>query len=217
MAKKVTNIGVNVLFGILIIISIVMIVIGVRANARKESPTFFGRSFSIVATDSMVPTIKVGDIIVFKDIPFDEIITMVENGETPIIVFRNIYGMQIVHRAIGIENEVEIVTKGDNEEIDFATVTSENFIGIVTNYTRALGLGNLLLNFRNMIFAAVAMILAFILIKQIIKLAKEWAAKEKARNKDVVLDNFDKTKFMEEELKKFKEELLAEIKEEQKD
>ena len=212
IAKRVVNISFNVIFAIVILISAYIMIAGIVANQKNESPVIFGRSYSVVATNSMDPTIKVGEIIVFKKVSYDEVLAMIDSSsaDKPIIVFRNSYGMQVVHRAVGTSGNT-ITTKGDNPlaSIDVEPVTENNFIGVVVDIMAGTGVANFLLNYRNIIFLIASLTLVYVLIKQIIKLAKEWMKREKERNSGPeVVENFDKDKFIEEELRKYKEELL---------
>ena len=212
MVKKIFKIITNILFGIALVVSMIFVIIGLRASRRGESPVIFGRSYSVVATDSMSPTIEVGQIIIYKKIDFDELLTKIGSvrENNPIIVFINEYGMQVVHRAINVVDG-KIETQGDRQDapVDDYKITKTNLVGIVISIGKGFNLGTILLNYRNVIFVIASLILSYVLIGQIIKLMKDWALKEKAHTKEVVVE-FDKEKFLQEELEKFKQELLKE-------
>ena len=215
MAKKILNYLANIIFAILLIISVIFVIIGLRANQKGESPIIFGRSYSVVATESMSPTIEVGQIIVYKKIDFDELLTKIGDvrENNPIIVFVNERGIQVVHRAINVVDGL-IETQGDKEDapVDDYKINEDNLVGIVTNISKGFNIGTILLNYRNVVFVIASLILSYILIKQIIKLAKEWMKKEK--NHQETLVEFDKEKFLQEELEKYRKELLEENKKE---
>ncbi len=96
----------------------------------------FGKySFFKVVTPSMEPTIAVGEVIINKAIPMDEI------KVDDIISFRSqspdMFGTIITHRVVEIDydekGEKRLLTKGDaNLSVDGRYVLKNNFIGKVT-------------------------------------------------------------------------------------
>lgn len=84
-----------------------------------------------IQTDSMVPTIKVGDMIITKevdvdDLKVDDIISFLAEEEDTTIIK--------THRIIDIKNENEVITyttKGDNNEVaDEVPVTEGNVVSL---------------------------------------------------------------------------------------
>jgi len=95
-----------------------------RIGLRTESPLM------VVSSESMVPTLNVGDIILVRGIDAHEVTV------GTIIIFRspNNFDMPIVHRVIQIDNEGNAIffrTKGDhNPGPDGWRVPAENLMGM---------------------------------------------------------------------------------------
>lgn len=96
----------------------------------------FGKySFFKVVTASMEPNLAVGEVILNKAIPIEDV------KKDDIVSFRsqspNMFGMIITHRVVSIDKnengEIRLLTKGDaNRVADGRYVLKENFIGKVT-------------------------------------------------------------------------------------
>jgi len=70
--------------------------------------------FLIIKSDSMLPALKVGDIIVIRGINKDSNLSQLQNK---IIAYYNpVEGKIYVHRVIGVSGD-NIITKGDNSDI----------------------------------------------------------------------------------------------------
>lgn len=162
--------------------TLILIILGIKANRSDNIVRIFGYSFSVVATDSMEDTIMAGDMIFIKSVPFQEI------EEDDIIVFwSNAANRYIVHRVVAKEDG-KLYTKGDNPRatLDPEPVTEENFFGIVKRHGKFLNIGNLLLNYRDIVYGLIVFLFGFIVVKEIInivnnvKKAKEEELREKA-------------------------------------
>ena len=72
-----------------------------------------GRPLYVVSSNSMEPTLRVGDIIVVQNVPFEQLregdIMVFQKGSLPIIVHR-------VHEVIDGADQRLIITKGDNSQ-----------------------------------------------------------------------------------------------------
>lgn len=94
MAKKIFNIFTTVLLVILVLIVIFVFI----SRIQGESPSIFGYHIFRVSSDSMEPTLKVGEIILVKNTPPDQI----HNND--IITYRGtqgeLAGKMITHRVI---------------------------------------------------------------------------------------------------------------------
>ena len=81
----------------------------------------------VIGSESMTPTINIGDAIIYKQYKNQ----IIKKGD--IIIFNN-SGIKTVHRVTKIENinnEIRYTTKGDaNESEDIGYITKEDIIGI---------------------------------------------------------------------------------------
>lgn len=210
MVKKIMNIVLTVLTVVTFLLTIVILIFGTITIKQGKMIKIFGYSYSAVATDSMKGTIEVGDMILIKYDDFEEI------KENDIIVFYsdiNNDGVdeQVSHRVIEIsEDGTEFTTKGDNPRanVDEKKVTKENYIGKVVKYGN-VGIGNVILNYKNYVFGAIALIFVYIIISQIISIVKTKSEKEKEKLKE------ENEKELELERAKIKEELLSELEKEE--
>ncbi|MDA3856163.1 MAG: signal peptidase I [Candidatus Woesearchaeota archaeon] len=82
----------------------------------------------IIQSDSMLPSIEVGDIVIIKNYEFEDLNLYLNKT---IAFYNPIDNRIIVHRVIKI-NENNIYTKGDNTLfIDEYTLRKENILGII--------------------------------------------------------------------------------------
>lgn len=128
-------------------------IIVIRARSRGGRAELFGYSFAIVATDSMYPEIKAGDLIIVKSCK----ITEIKEGQNA--VFIGLSGeykdKSIVHRVVGVYHDVTdesgkqidvcLETWGinngsaENPLYDKDFVYADNFIGREVFHSTALG------------------------------------------------------------------------------
>lgn len=163
--KKIFNIIFSVLTGILLLFTFIFLIKGIKANKEQKIPEMFGYKYSTVPTGSMLPVIQIGDLIIIKNVDYD----LIERED--IIVFRDEnLGINIVHRVIRIEED-GLVTQGDNNDVeDDGHVTAELFEGKVVKIIPKVG--NLVLSYRKLIFAAVIIVFVFIIITEVINIIK---------------------------------------------
>lgn len=126
MAKKILN----VITTVILIILIALVVFIFISRLSGKTPSIFGYHIYRVQTDSMVPTLQVGDVIMVKETPAEDI----EIGD--IITYRvlegDLAGQTITHRVyqepVVRNDEYFYVTKGDkagaapDKEISYAQV-----------------------------------------------------------------------------------------------
>lgn len=159
--KKIFNIIATVFTSLLFVLTLVILIIGITANSQNKIPKVFGYSYSAIVTGSMEPKIGVGDIVISKDIDFDEIVI-----DDVIIFYSAVENKHIVHRVIRIEEDGSLITKGDaNSSEDPASVTKDNYEGKVVNVVPKIG--KLILNYRNLLFGIIILIFIFIIINEI--------------------------------------------------
>jgi signal peptidase len=127
-----------------------------RVGLRTESPLM------VVSSESMVPTLNVGDIILVRGINPSEVTT------GTIIIFHspNSYDMAIVHRVIQVENEGNSIyfrTKGDNNGgPDGWRVPAANLMGVYVGKVPYIGI--LSLQLRGPLGATIIVILVAVII-----------------------------------------------------
>ncbi|MDD5183188.1 MAG: S26 family signal peptidase [Bacilli bacterium] len=211
--KKIIKIISYIFLGIILAFAIAFIVSGTLSIKNNTLIKIFGKSYSIVETDSMEPQIDIGEIIIVEDISYQEVLAMLENNEQPIIVFINSNGLKIVHRAIDQDNE-GIITKGDNPEItsnDPGRVTEANLLGIVVNQTKALGIGKFIVNSRSLIFLIAIVMLIIVLVLEVINIIKQL----KVKKEEELTKKFEieKEKLIEEKRQLIKKEIEEELRE----
>jgi len=117
--KILTTIG-DVFFALVITVFAYFIVIVNLAKANNQIPFIFNYSFEYVETQSMVPTLPVGTIIISKKIDSNTEIKTGYKGddvEGDIITFYDYSRTLVTHRAVEtyVEGNIQyFITKGDN-------------------------------------------------------------------------------------------------------
>ncbi len=96
------------------------------------SIVFYLYNFSYVSSESMTPTLKIGDIIVYKDVDKESL----DVGD--IVVYKS-EKTTVTHRVIKI-NERGVVTKGDNAPRDDGLIPFDNIEGKVVERIPWVGL-----------------------------------------------------------------------------
>jgi signal peptidase len=204
MFKKILTYTISGLSVLLFIVAIIILIVG--SVFQKDNRLFrvFGYSYSVIPTDSMEPTILIGDIIIAKDVPYDDVI------EWDIIVFFNEkYQEYFVHRVIRIEDNGDLVTKGDNPDapIDDDPVTRDNYFGVVVRYGQFMKIGDLVLKYRAVVFIVMIVIFIVIIFQESLTIFKHINEKnQQAINEKYELE---KAKLLELEEQKIREELKA--------
>lgn len=140
----------------------------------KETPSFFGIKSYAVISGSMQPELKVGDIIIVKQIKEDEL----KVGD--ILSFRK-NDLIITHRVIRIENE-KITTKGDyNNAEDSDKVSYGDIEGKVVYVIPFFG--KIVFALRNKIVIIVIILLLYLIYMHSLKQqSKKQIRREKRKN-----------------------------------
>lgn len=199
--KKILSLIGNLICGCLLCFALVILIVGVINYKQGKQLRLFGYSFSTVVTPSMEDTIMVNDIIIVKDVDFEDI----KVGD--IIVYYNYeYNINVVHRVVEIKDDGSLVTKGDNNtSIDAISTTKDNYIGKVVKYGSFLGLGKFLRSGKNIVFLIIFLIFLYLLIvaiKNLFKANKEKTLEEYKSQHDTI----DKEKLREEIMKELEDE-----------
>ena len=188
--------------------SILLLIMGTMAVQQNRYLRIFNHSYSVVGSGSMEPTIMTGEFIIIKYVSYDSVYEDVLNGEEPIIAFKT--DKNIVHRAIDVEDG-KIITKGDNNPSqDEGFVDETNFIGVVTTHFMLLDLGNITLNYKNIVFIFIIGILLFILIHEFLNIIS--IVKQKNEAKMLEAHEAEKAAWIVAEKERLRAELEAEIK-----
>lgn len=161
--KILTVIGI-VLCIILVPILIINITLIIKSTANKnEVPSVGGYLPMIVLTDSMLPEIKSGDLIICHTIDAEAV------REKDVIAFFDPVGngsSVVTHRVVEIVNEdgkLFFRTKGDNNNVeDKALVPAENLVGIYK--ARIAGAGNVAMFMQTTTGLIVCVVLPIILL-----------------------------------------------------
>ena len=126
---------------VLFALAVLVFIMVAKAKSENRPASFFGYSFSVVASPSMEPEIMVGDLIIVKDSKIED----AKLGDWVVYVKEDgvMAGQFIVHEVVAVfedEKGVAITTRGINNDSDDALpVHSNNFIGHVTFVSSFLG------------------------------------------------------------------------------
>ncbi len=188
-----------VITGVLLLLVLLLLIFGLSSMKKGKMMKIFGYSYSVIASESMKPTINVNDIILIKcNYDFDDI------EVDDIIVFYNPQEKKnISHRVVARLEDNSLQTCGDHNNglVDSFHVTEEYYIGKVVKYGRCLGIGALITNGRAVFFIALAAIFLYIIVSEFINIYKITMKKK----------HEERMKEIEETKKKQEEELRAEI------
>ncbi len=126
-----------------IIVTTIVIVMLVTVSLTSGMFKYYALS---IGSGSMESEIEVGDVVIVKKLSEKEILKL-EVGEILVFKQKNIV---VVHRIVEIDNtnnELRIITKGDNnEENDNWIVTNEDIIGTTSFKIKYIGLPTIWLN-----------------------------------------------------------------------
>jgi len=134
---------------VIVVIGVAGFHLGLRAILRTDFP------LAVVESESMVPTLNIGDIIIIQGVPNADDIHVASKTANPpgdVIVFYDPWGrikrvywffaapVLIVHRAVGRTSSGEFTTQGDNNPSqDLWTVKESYIVGKVVFRIPLLG------------------------------------------------------------------------------
>lgn len=209
MFKKIFYYTISALSIVFFIFALVIIIVGTISQRNNSMVKLFGYSYSVVATDSMEPTIMVGEVIIAKAKPYED----VEKGDI-IVFFSEEYQEYFVHRVFEIAGNGDLITKGDNPDapVDEAPVTEENYFGNVIRHGAFLHMGDLVLKYRNVVFSLIIAIFAFIIIKETLNIIKQ----SKSKNDEEAQTRLEKERLgkLTEAKEKIRQEIIEELEKE---
>ena len=166
MLKKILKITLNVILVILLILSLLILSYSIYGKISGKS-NIFGLQLYNIVTGSMEPNIRIKDVVVAVETPFEEL------EEEDVIVFRR-GNMIVTHRIKGFEGD-NIVTKGDNNpDEDEARVAFEDVLGKMIFVIPFLGYVTNFLNTGIGFFLVIFVPLASILVYEIFSFTKKY-------------------------------------------
>lgn len=146
---------------VLVFLLVILILVCYKRYIKNEEYiSIFGKSFYIVYSGSMKPEIDVGELLVVS--------RQKEYQENDIVTFKKDEKV-ITHRIIKMGDE--IITKGDNNNVEDSPIKLENIIGKVIYHSKALGI--IYMVFLKPIILVYILILIFISIYEKYKKEKE--------------------------------------------
>lgn len=130
---RVIKIVKNIIFGVILAALVAVMIVVLTAHFNGETPKLFGHAVYRVSSASMVPSLKVGDIILCRDcdpmeLKVGDIITY--NGTTG-----EFAGKKVTHRVVKepyLNNENDkyyLVTKGDDNPVDDTPIAVSQVTG----------------------------------------------------------------------------------------
>ena len=200
---------INIISIVILSLCACLLVYATVAQAKSGMVKFFSYSFHTIQTQSMEPEIKVGDLVIVKEVPFSEI----KVGDD--ILFKcedkssAVYGKYIVHRVKEL-TEVEGVYKTygiNNNGIEDKVLSKA--LGKAVAVSSTFGaIFSFLTNWKGIIVVIAIIVLIIFTILQVFAVVSN-ASKYKQAKEEKKLKNNTELK------EKLKQELLAEIQAEQ--
>lgn len=128
--KKLLSILFDIVIVIIIVLAVLLTFMSLNTN-DKGITSIKGYMFFNIQTDSMEPTIKVGDLIIsresnFDDVKVGDVISFLAKEEDETII--KTHRVTIVDEVDGI---ISLTTKGDhNDTVDSLAVERDSFVGV---------------------------------------------------------------------------------------
>ena len=183
---------------------IIFMFINIIVQRKHELMYIFGYAYSVVPSESMDPAIKKDDVVLIVNKDYDDIHADPDDGDI-IIYYNPDLKIFIIHRAIGHHEDGSLLTKGDNNaQADTIHVTKELYRGTAKKWGECLGLGKLVNNGRNIIFAVVIFIVCFFFTTEIIGVVKSMIKKNDEDGKQNEVD-------IEKERERLRQEVMIEL------
>ena len=197
--KKIGNIIGNVISWILMALTVLILIFTAINVKNPGKMNLFGYRIGVVGSESMDPTIKKLDFILYKEADFDSV------KDDQIILFtyigsdERLLGQQIVHRVVDINEDGSLVTKGDNPKatVDEVPVTEDNFLGVYVWHTSLFGLGKLRENSMNPIFLLLTLVFIILIISSVVSIYKEIKKAKLEEHKRKVIEEYEAQKKLE--------------------
>lgn len=190
-----------VISALIFVLAIITVLLSVQAKKENKMMSFFGYSYSVVASPSMEPKIMTKEIIVIKKMDFDSYLEKAKVNEDVLVYYSNTYKRFIVHELYEIQEEGLLLKGVNNDSPDIELVTKDNFVGKVVMHGGAW-FGNILLGSRFIIVFVLLIFLVFVILSEVLKVM----LKKETKN----------PKLSKTEEEKIRQEILEEIEREMK-
>lgn len=164
-SKKWLKLFTNIIFVIFMIIIVALIIATAKARITGQEPSIFGHKLYVVDSGSMNPTIKVGTLIIVKEVEPKEVV----KGD--IITYHGSKTSLVTHRVVKVEDGGNrFITKGDaNETADPMPLEGNKLIGKVVYSIPLIGLILGVLNTKQGVGIALILILILLLMRSLFK------------------------------------------------
>ena len=186
-------------------ICIVYMGINLVVQRNHKMMFMFGYTYSVVPTESMEPTIMRDDLVLITKGKYEDIHVDPVDGDI-IIYYNKDLNIFVIHRAIGYFSDGSIIVKGDNNgTADTVHVTKDIYRGTAKTWGECFGLGKLVNNGRNIIFAVVIFILCFFMVTEIINAVKTMLKKSEKKTREEQAQDIEK------ERERIRQEIIREL------
>ena len=218
-AKKIINIVVDVVCGVVLVIALILAVsmINTRRKGYKDYTEIFGTAYLAVQTDSMKPVFSSGDLIKIKTITAQDAKKLKEGD---IITFkdRTIVNGQYrlnTHRikSIGSDSDgMYFITHGDNNpESMNETVLIDDVVGLYKSKTSGIGNVFMFMGTSAGFFVFVVLPTLIIVVIAAVNFAMVFVKEKKAQKELVAQAQLAAEQEMLDERERIRQELLAEM------
>ncbi len=172
MKKVVSNIAVSILY----IAAFLLIFTGIISYVNNVTPSIFNRYFLVVQSDSMVPTLQIGDIVIVEpnnQYVKDDVVSFKMNINNVDVIVTH-----IIYDVIDVNGEINYITKGDNLYItgpDDWVLTKKDILGLVKHKIPFLGIiYNYIVIQKHLYLLFIPLILGFLYLgyNQVLKMYK---------------------------------------------
>lgn len=186
---------------LIFLFAIITVLLSVQAKKENKMMSFFGYSYSVVASPSMEPKIMTKEIIVIKKMDYDSYLEKAKLNEDVLVYYSEANRRFIVHELYEIREDGLLLKGVNNDSPDIELVTKDNFVGKVVMHGGAW-FGDLLIGSRFIIIFVLLLFLAFIVVSEVLRVTLK---------KDAKNPKLSKT-----EEEKIRQEILEEIARENK-
>lgn len=150
-------------------IALLVMFLGIRSAVSNKPMMIFGYTYSVVPTPSMEPEIHVGDFVISKKTPFNEL----QVGDD-IIYYSSEYGIYIIHRIIGINPDGSLTVKGiNNSSPDDKPVTEDLYVAKRVWNGGLGGAGKLVTGYKGIIFLLLIIVLLFVFLTEFYSILRQ--------------------------------------------
>lgn len=199
--KKTFRYGSIIISILIFVLAIITVLLSVQAKKENKMMSFFGYSYSVVASPSMEPKIMTKEMIVIKKMNYDSYLEKAKVNEDVLVYYSDVNRRFIVHELYEIREDGLLLKGVNNDSPDLELVTKDNFVGKVVFHGGAW-FGGLLIGSRFIIVFVLLLFLTFVVLSEVLKVMLKKDAKNPKLSKS--------------EEEKIRQEILEEIARENK-